>query len=237
MKSPPYLVWVLPLISIRASVQYRQEDNTKRVNHPRVCPMLHAMPYVHLNPNHNNRTKYSILELNWHVSKCKCLNRFKSVQLPFFSSLIIAVCNQSKQESNSTDPIGITMNTAQHNKIHNDHKTVAFPRQMSRFRDISLEAGSLLSRAGRCKVSVCFAMLRSCKDCPAHQNREENVNKNMSLNHSHPRQRRQKFDRGGTSTWKCVYYEISVKASVLMFPRYFRYTIGSTGRIHRDGRR
>ena len=27
---PPYLVWVLPLSSIRASVQYRQEYNTKR---------------------------------------------------------------------------------------------------------------------------------------------------------------------------------------------------------------
>ena len=61
---PPYLVWVLLLISIRASVQYRQEYNTKRVNHPRVCPMLYAMPYVHLGPNHNNRIKYSILELN-----------------------------------------------------------------------------------------------------------------------------------------------------------------------------
>ena len=30
----------------------------------------------------------------------------------------------------------------------------------------------------------------------------------------------------------------SVKSAyVLMFPRYFRYSIGSTGRIHRDGRR
>jgi len=44
-------------------------------------------------------------------------------------------------------------------------------------------------------------------------------------------------DRSGTSTQKCVFYKISVKASVLMFPRYFRYSIGSTGRIHRDRRR
>jgi len=27
------------------------------ISHPRVCPMLHTMPYVHLNPDHNNRTK------------------------------------------------------------------------------------------------------------------------------------------------------------------------------------
>jgi len=64
MKSPPYLVCVLPLISIRASVQYRQEDNIKRVNHLRVCPMLYAILYVDLNSNHNNRTKYSMLKLN-----------------------------------------------------------------------------------------------------------------------------------------------------------------------------
>ena len=69
---------------------------------------------------------------------------------------------------------------------------------------------------------------------PAHQNREENVNKNVSLNHSHPQQRRQKFDQSKTSTRKHVFYEISVNAYVLMFPRYFRYSIGSTGRIHRD---
>ena len=61
---PPYLVCVLPLISIRANVQYRQEYNTKRVNYPRVCPMLYAMPYVHLSLDHNNRIKYSIMELN-----------------------------------------------------------------------------------------------------------------------------------------------------------------------------
>ena len=61
---PPCLVWVLPLSSIRASVQYRQEYNTKRVNHLRVCPILYAMQYVHLSPDHNNKIKYSILELN-----------------------------------------------------------------------------------------------------------------------------------------------------------------------------
>ena len=49
MKSPPYLEWVLPLILIRVSVQYKQEDNTKRVNYPRVCPMLYAMSCVYLN--------------------------------------------------------------------------------------------------------------------------------------------------------------------------------------------
>ena len=137
------------------------------------------MPYVHLSPDHNNRTKYSILELNRHVLKCKCLNRFKIVQISYFSYLIIVVCGQSKQESNSTDPLAITMNTAQHNKIYNYHKIAVFPRQKSRLRDFSLEAGSLLSRAGRCKASIYSAVLNSCKDCPTHPNREENFNKNV----------------------------------------------------------
>ena len=53
----------MPLSPIRASMQYRQEYNTKRVNHPRVRPMLYAMTYVHLSPDHNNKTKYIILEL------------------------------------------------------------------------------------------------------------------------------------------------------------------------------
>ena len=44
-------------------------------------------------------------------------------------------------------------------------------------------------------------------------------------------------DRGETSTWKRVFYEVNEIMCVLMFPRYFRYSIGSTGRIHRDGRR
>ena len=116
------------------------------------------------------------------------------------------MCRQSKQESNQTDPLAITMNTAQHNKIHNYHKIATLPRQKSRLRGFSLEAGSLLSRAGRCKASVYSAMLSTCKDCPAHQNREENVNKNVkSKSISVPRQRRQKFDRDGTSTLKpCV---------------------------------
>jgi len=34
-----------------------------------------------------------------------------------------------------------------------------------------------------------------------------------------------------------VNFEINVKVYVLMFPRYFHYSIGSTGRIHRDERR
>ena len=71
------------------------------------------------------------------------------------------------------------MNTAQHNKIYKYHNMAAFSRQKSRLRGGSLEAGSLLSRAGRCKASVYSAMLSTCKDCPAHQNREENVNNNV----------------------------------------------------------
>ena len=84
---------------------------------------------------------------------------------------------QSKQESNSTDPLAITMNTFQHNKIHNDHKIAAFARQMSRLRGFSLEAGSMLSRAGRYKASVCSAMLSSCKNYPAHKTEKNMVTK------------------------------------------------------------
>ena len=71
------------------------------------------------------------------------------------------------------------MNTTLHNKIHNYLKIAAYPLQKSHFRGFSLEAGSLFSKTGRCKASVYSVMLSSCKDCPAHQNREENVNKNV----------------------------------------------------------
>jgi len=44
-------------------------------------------------------------------------------------------------------------------------------------------------------------------------------------------------DRDGTKHLKMCVYEINVKPSVLMFPRYFSVkALGSTGRIHRDGR-
>ena len=43
--------------------------------------------------------------------------------------------------------------------------------------------------------------------------------------------------QSGTSTWKCIFYEINENVYVLMFPQYFRYSTGSTGRIHSDGRR
>ena len=89
------------------------------------------------------------------------------------------VFRQSKQESNSTDPLAITMNTSQHNKIYNDYKIATFSWQKSCFRGGSLKAGSLLSRAARCKASVYSIMLKSCKECPAHQIREGNVNKNV----------------------------------------------------------
>ena len=62
------------------------------------------------------------------------------------------VFRQSEQESNSTDQLAITMNTAQHNKIYNYHKMAACPRQKSRLRGGSLEAESLLSRVGDVKL-------------------------------------------------------------------------------------
>ena len=82
---------------------------------------------------------------------------------------------QSKKESNSTDQLAIIMNTAQHNKIYNYHKIATLARQMSRLRGFSLEAGSLLSRAGRFKVNICSTMLRL--SCTPKQ--KENVNKNV----------------------------------------------------------
>jgi len=141
--------------------------------------MLYAMPYVHLSPNHNNRTKYNRLELNWHVPKCKCLNRFKSVKILYFSSLIILVCRQSKYESNSTDPLAITIYTSQQNKKIFCHKMAVEPRLKLRLRGFSLEAGSLLSRAGSYNANECYAILSSYKNWPAHRNREENINKNV----------------------------------------------------------
>ena len=71
------------------------------------------------------------------------------------------------------------MNTSQNNKIQNDHNFAALARQMSRFRGCVSKSGSLLSGAGRGKARVYFAMLRTCKYYPAHQNREDNVNKNV----------------------------------------------------------
>ena len=98
------------------------------------------------------------------------------------------------------------MNTSQHNKIHNDYKIAALARQMSRLRDFSLEAGSLLSRAGRCNASVYSAMLSTYKDCPAHQNREDNVNKNVKTKPFRSPATAPKIDdRGETSTQKCVF--------------------------------
>jgi len=44
-------------------------------------------------------------------------------------------------------------------------------------------------------------------------------------------------DRGGTSTQKCVFVKSMKSSYVLMYPRYFRYSIGLTGCIHREGRR
>jgi len=63
MKSNLILYWVMPLSPIRASVQCRQEQHTKRVNHTRGCPMLYAISYVLLNPDHNN--KQNIVYWNW----------------------------------------------------------------------------------------------------------------------------------------------------------------------------
>ena len=80
---------------------------------------------------------------------------------------------------------------------------------MSRLRGFSLEAGSLLSREGRCKASVCSAMLRSCKECPVHQNREENVNKNVKSKPFPSPATAQKFDRSETNTLKMCIYEIN----------------------------
>jgi len=83
---------------------------------------------------------------------------------------------------------------------------------MSRLRGFSLEAGALLSRAGRCKASLCSAMLSTCKYCPAHQNREDNVNKNVKSKPFPSPAAAPKFDQGGTSTQKRVLFEINMKA-------------------------
>ena len=73
------------------------------------------------------------------------------------------MCRQSKQESNSTNQLAITMNTVQHNKIHNYHKIVAFPWQKSRLRGLSLEAGSLLLEQGDAKLVFVLQCLAPVK--------------------------------------------------------------------------
>ena len=63
MTSPPYLILDFALKSDSCKCAIEKNEHTKWVNHPRVCPMLYAISYVHLGPDHNNkRTKYSILE-------------------------------------------------------------------------------------------------------------------------------------------------------------------------------
>ena len=127
------------------------------------------------------------------------------------------------------------MNTTQHNKIQNDHKIAEFSRQKSRLRGCSLETGSLLSRAGRCKTSVCSATLSSCTDYPAHQNKEENVNKNVkSKSLPFPGNGAKNLIGANKHSKMCI-FEVNEMVCVLMFSQYFRYSIGSTGRIHRDG--
>ena len=123
------------------------------------------------------------------------------------------MCRQSKKKSNSTDPLTITINTSQHNKIHNGYKIAALAQQMSRLRDFSLEVGSLLSRAGRCKANVYSEMLSTCKDYTAHQNREDNVNKNVkSKPFPFPGKGAKNLIGAKRALLKCVFYEINVKA-------------------------
>ena len=148
------------------------------------------------------------------------------------------VCRQSNQKNSSKNLLAITMNTSQHNKIYNVHKMAVFSWQTSRLRGGSLEAGSLLSIVGRCKARIYSAMLRTCKECPTHQNREDNVNKNMTSKPIPSPAMAPKIWSGWKLALKSVFYVKWMKSSnVLMYPRYFRYSIGLTGRIHREGRR
>jgi len=49
------------------------------------------------------------------------------------------------------------------------------------FTRLFVEEGSLLSRARSYNANGCYVILSFCKNWSAHQNREENVNKNVSL--------------------------------------------------------
>ena len=48
--------------------------------------MLYVMPYVHPNPDHNNRTTYSILERNRHVPMMQMSKPYKKHPITNFSS-------------------------------------------------------------------------------------------------------------------------------------------------------
>ena len=103
-----------------------------------------------------------------------------------------------------------------------DPGLVAFPRLPSPWRDNLIEIAFLFSRAGSYRQGESSAIYSFCKNDLHTRNREEtkqrrNVNKNVTLNHSPPLQRRHFFDRVEPSTLKCVLYEINVKACVLLF--------------------
>jgi len=113
------------------------------------------------------------------------------------------------------------------------HNNAAFSQPFWLFRGKNKEAGSLHSRAGRCKQDYTSAMLSFCTNWPTHQNRKENVKKNVKPKPFPTPTMVPKFWSGGNHYLKMCVFEISVKVCALMFPWYFHYSIGSTGRIYR----
>ena len=147
----------------------------------------------------------------WHVPKCKCLNRFKSVQIPYFNSLIITVCRQSKQKFNSRIHQYMQLARSLQKTKYNCHKIAALARLCFDFRGKVLEASFLLSRAERGKQGWPSAMQRICKNCPAHQNREENVNKNVKSKPFPSPATAPKIWSGRNQYSKFIFYKINEK--------------------------
>jgi len=83
-----------------------------------------------------------------------------------------------------------------------------------------LKAGSLLSRTGSYSANGCSVIFSFCKNRPAHENREENVNKNVKSKPFPSPATAPKFLIGVKPALENVYFEISVKMCELWLLRY-----------------
>jgi len=122
-----------------------------------------------------NKIQYIGIEID--TRQMQMSKSFISVQIPYFSYLVycsVKVIKVWKLQHKSTSYYNMHIPT---NQETNMIQIVAELRLLSRLRDFSVEAGSLLSRAGSYNANGCSAILSFFKKWPAHQNRKENVNK------------------------------------------------------------
>ena len=110
-----------------------------------------------------------------------------------------------------------------------DPGLAAFSRLPSLWHGNLIEVAFLLSRAGSYRQEESSAIYSFCKNNLHNRNREEILIKTWPQTIPIPGNDTKILIRADPSTWKCVFIEINIKACMLMFPRYFHYSIGSTG--------